>query len=1022
MKILFANPPWWVSNTPLQLSSAEARSLTHAGVRCGSRWPFTLHGQSTPDHFRFGDYLPYPFFLGYAATYARKHLGVPVLLRDSIALRESYHSFFQYLQQQHFSHLVIESATPSWPHDQLLLQEIKRRHPDLRLLLTGPIASKGEEILASGLVHSIIRGEYEKGVTEAIAHDKEGMIDYALLSSAEMNSAPYPYYDDLLAHRYCDSNPRGQRFPQAQVWSSRGCPYKCIFCVWPATMTGNDPDGSGQRKVRHYTADYMEGMLRELVGRYRFQSIYFDDDTFNLGDRHVLAMCEVMQRIALPWSAMCRPDGIRASTWAAMKESGCFGVKLGIESGNQQVVDQIVNKKLDLEEARQTVLYLKQLGMSVHGTFTLGLPGESDAQREETRQFIRSLPFDSLQTSGCAEIEGTPLHTLAQTGVLPSYRGARLDAGYQRHADGAVKLAALNNADSAAESNLLSATTTESTPPPGNCLETILELDQRGDLQALLHYLQGQPYSEELTFALYRLLQEGRVRSAYVLAIVLQASGRQNPLYSLASAVGGELYGDAQATTNALQSLRQQAASLSEQQRPLLEQIVIPLLYNLLLTARSQQNNALIWLALRLLAAIIPSFLPEEARQEPLPASASSSIPSFSGRIHVLDPMFGFYGHHVAVNNAIRDYCQQQGWSSQFYISHLPTHGFTLPEDVQSLFWGVDPNRDLGGERNRLFFNDARHGLTIHATDRIIIHTLYDSILIGLYHWLCSLPELPAQLCLMLRFPPNLMLTIRNIPFWVEPLFALGLQLLNSLRPRVHFFVDSITLRDYYRQLAGIEATLLPISIDFSPFASLPALPAINDTAPTTVLFLGEARGEKGFILLPEAIRLVQQQCSEIIFDLHITNVNPQDQEIIESLRQIAHGVRLTENIRLYGEAYFRKIASADAVLIPYSPLSYTYRTSHIMVEALGCGAPVVVTGEGSWMEQFVRPLQPTPAVVMPEFSAQALAEAVLALHRRKRQYQEAARAIAAQIRAEHNLPRFMQLLLASPRTDHSTE
>ncbi|MBF0097768.1 MAG: radical SAM protein [Magnetococcales bacterium] len=1006
MKILFANPPWWVSRTPLQLDGEEARALTHAGVRCGSRWPFTLHGRSTPDHFCFGDYLPYPFFLGYAATYARQHLGVPVLLRDSIALRESYHSFFQYLQQQRFTHLVLESATPSWPHDRLLLQEIARRYPEMRLILTGPIACKGEEILQEGLVRTIVRGEYEKGVVQAISGGQEGMIAHALLSSTEMNAAPYPYYDDLLAHRYCDSNPVGQRFPQAQVWSSRGCPYKCIFCVWPATMTGNDPDGSGQRKVRHYSPDYMEGMLRELVGRYRFQSIYFDDDTFNLGDRHVLAMCEVMQRLGVPWSAMCRPDGIRASTWAAMKESGCFGVKLGIESGNQQVVDQIVNKRLDLQEARETVLYLKGLGMTVHGTFTFGLPGESEAQREETRQFIRSLPFDSVQTSGCAEIEGTPLHTLAQAGSLSAYRGARLDEGYQRHADGAVKLAAIGGDALGAASEVVA----QSQP----VVEVILELDRQGDLNGLLQYLKNAPIDEEMTFALYRLLQEGRIRSAYVLALWLQASGRQNPLFAIAVAVGGMLYNNDLDAVNALQNLRQQAAALQEVQRPILYQMVIPVLNHLLLTARALQRSALIGMGLRLVGAVMPGYLPPQARQALLAAPSAAS--HFSGRVLVLDPMFGFYGHHVAVNNAIRDYCQQQGWSTRFFISHLPPHDFAMPEDMQSVFWGADPDRELGGERNRLFFQDASSAIRVEAGDRLIIHTLYDSFLIGLYHWLCSLPQLPAQVCIMLRFPPNMMLTVRNIPYWVEPLFALGLQLLDTLRPRVQFFVDSVTLRDYYHELAGVEAQLLPISIDFTPLASL-AVESVEESSVSssmTVLFLGEARGEKGFTLLPEAIRLVQEQCSDIVFDVHITNINPQDQPVLDRLREMGQGVRLTENVRLYGEAYFQKIAAADVVLIPYSPLSYTYRTSHIMVEALGCGRPVVATGESSWMEQFLRPLQPFPAVLMRDFSAQSLAEAVLALYRERERYQKSARDVAPRIRAEHNLPRFMAMLLGT--------
>ena len=205
-------------------------------------------------------------------------------------------------------------------------------------------------------------------------------------------------------------------------------------------MTGNDPDGTNVRTVRHYNPDYMEAFLKEIVAKYGFKTIYFDDDTFNLGNSHVVKMCEVMERIQLPWSAMCRADTIKRESWKLMKDAGCFGVKLGFESGSQRVVDTIVNKHLDLEEAADTVRHLKELGMTVHGTFTYGLPGETKEEMKQTRSYIKSLPFDSIQESGTAEIEGTPLHTLRERGTLEKYNGAVVGKEYTRATDGNKKL------------------------------------------------------------------------------------------------------------------------------------------------------------------------------------------------------------------------------------------------------------------------------------------------------------------------------------------------------------------------------------------------------------------------------------------------------------------------------------------------------------------------------------------------------------------------------------------------------
>jgi radical SAM superfamily enzyme YgiQ (UPF0313 family) len=441
-RVLFSNPPWWVSAETGVLTGWDRMFLGKAGVRAGSRWPYTYTGWSRPGFRHSRDYVPYPFFMGYAATYLAKATGAKVALRDSIASRETYDSYFKYLADQRFDIIFIETATPSWDHDKVLIRKIRKILPHTVVAVAGPIATLGPQILSDAPVDAVIKGEYEKASVKVV-NGTRGVIDFDLLTLEEMNSAPTPYYDDEIAHRYWDSNPQGQRAPHAQVWTSRGCPYKCIFCVWPAAMTGNDPDGSGRRSVRHYSADYMEGFLTDLVGRYDYKSIYFDDDTFNLGNRHTLEMCKVMERIRLPWSAMCRADTIQMDTWRVMKESGCFGVKIGFESGNQFVVDKIVNKHLDLGEAKDVVQQIKSLGMTVHGTFTYGLPGETREQMLQTKQFIKDLGLTTYQESGCAEIEGAPLRTLMERGQLRVYAGASTE-GYDRNSNGNEKFQILS--------------------------------------------------------------------------------------------------------------------------------------------------------------------------------------------------------------------------------------------------------------------------------------------------------------------------------------------------------------------------------------------------------------------------------------------------------------------------------------------------------------------------------------------------------------------------------------------------
>jgi radical SAM superfamily enzyme YgiQ (UPF0313 family) len=442
MKVLFTNPPWWGNQVPRvyrKRFTPIKRSVLRweRGVRSGSRWPHTFLGASSPGNPLFGDYLPFPFFLSYATSYAERGImgRGSVVMRDSIARAETYEDFYSYLAQEEFTHVIIESASPSWEHDQVVIKKIAEILPQAQIAVAGPISTLGKEILETLPVKAVLKGEFEKNSLKFL-NGQLGVIEHDLLTVEEMNSSPYPAFDEDVIKMYSDHNPHGQVFPHFQIWSSRGCPFKCIFCVWPATMTGNDPDGLSRRTVRYYSPEYVEGLIKYGVEKFGFKSIYFDDDTFNLGTSHVRKMCEIMKRVNLPWSAMCRADTIKMELWQEMKDSGCFGVKLGFESGDQNVVDKIVNKHLDLEYAGNVVKHLKKIGMTVHGTFTYGLPGETIENMKRTKQYIKSLPFDSVQESGTAEIEGTPLARLRSVGSLEAYPDANMPSITPIYLDG----------------------------------------------------------------------------------------------------------------------------------------------------------------------------------------------------------------------------------------------------------------------------------------------------------------------------------------------------------------------------------------------------------------------------------------------------------------------------------------------------------------------------------------------------------------------------------------------------------
>jgi radical SAM superfamily enzyme YgiQ (UPF0313 family) len=425
--VLFLNPPWF----------PVVDGKLRRGIRGGSRWPFTLPATFAPDDFKLGSYTPYPMFMGAATAWAREALPSHTIhFRDSIARGESTETFARWLVGMSPDAVILETGASSWENDRKTLAAIKRRWPDCRVAVAGPPARSLSVSEPAGLVDAWLLGEYEKNSVRFI-NGQNGVIPFDLLTEEEMNSMPFPAFDEECAHHYADSNPRGATMPELQLWTSRSCTFRCSWCAWPATMTNDDPDGTKPRAFRHHSPEWVEAFILHRIdiakkAGHPIQSIRLDDDTMNGGNKHTLAMCKVMQRIGLPWSAMCRADMITQPVWQAMKDAGCFGVKLGFESGSQRVVDEIVKKHLNLEKAAETARWLRSIGMSVHGTFTVGMPHETDEEKRQTLEFIGTLletgAIDTYQLSGTAEIPGTPMALTANT-----------DPNYVANSDGGLK-------------------------------------------------------------------------------------------------------------------------------------------------------------------------------------------------------------------------------------------------------------------------------------------------------------------------------------------------------------------------------------------------------------------------------------------------------------------------------------------------------------------------------------------------------------------------------------------------------
>lgn len=418
MKILLCNAPW-IRNGIF-------------GVRAGSRWP----------HFQEDTYLPFPFFLAYAGAVLEKE-GHEVYLIDAIAERIGVNELINRIKQIQPRLVLFEISTPSLDDDLNIAKITKETFGDnLKVAFSGLHYElyHPEFLNKYSFLDFLLYGEYEYTLRDLAKSNDPGKVNGLIYRNPngeiiktpprplieDLDELPWPLRDKLPIYRYSDL-PGGIPSPSLQMWASRGCPYKCIFCAWPQLMYG-----SSRYRARDpvKVVDEMEYCIK----RYGFKSVYFDDDTFNIGNERMSRICEEIRKrkLNIPWAIMARADTSTKEILHSMKEAGLYALKFGVESGVQEIVDRSC-KNLNLEKVSEAVSWCKELGIRVHLTFMFGLPGETKETIKETIRFALGLNPDSVQYSIATPFPGSYYYKLLEgSGQLTTKDWTRYDGA--RHA------------------------------------------------------------------------------------------------------------------------------------------------------------------------------------------------------------------------------------------------------------------------------------------------------------------------------------------------------------------------------------------------------------------------------------------------------------------------------------------------------------------------------------------------------------------------------------------------------------
>src|SRR5271165_6779596 len=389
LKTLFLNPP----------------SFENFDGGAGSRWPATREIES----------YWYPVWLAYPAGMLEgsRLLDAPphhISAQQTIEIAKDY------------EFLVLFTSTPGFPGDIGLSTAIKAANPRIKIAFVGPhVGVLPEKSLRDcPAIDFVVRKEFDYATVEfaqgkpleeilGVSYLKNGSVVHNPDRPETQNLDAFPhvtdvYKRDLDVTRY---NVPFLLYPFVSLYTTRGCPAQCTFCLWPQTL-------SGHPWRKRSSDDVASEMARAKELFPDVKEFFFDDDTFNIQKARTIELCEKLKPLGLTWSCTSRVT-TSYETLKAMKEAGCRLLIVGYESGDPQILKNI-KKGATVERARDFTRDCHKLGLVIHGDFILGLPGETEASIRNTINFAKTLDCETIQVSIAHAFPGTEFYEFAREG------------------------------------------------------------------------------------------------------------------------------------------------------------------------------------------------------------------------------------------------------------------------------------------------------------------------------------------------------------------------------------------------------------------------------------------------------------------------------------------------------------------------------------------------------------------------------------------------------------------------------
>ena len=353
--------------------------------------------------------LYYPYWLAYAVGVLEK-AGFEVQFIDAPAMGMKEDEVVKRITEYSPELLIVDSTTPSFYNDAAILSKLKKETGAISIMVGTHVSATVEESLKHCEdIDGIARKEYDYIVRDIAIKLNEGE-DYHdvnglsyLKDDQVINNPDMPYIQNLdelpfvseVYHRHfkdCYHNYfyGANLHPIMVILSGRGCPFKCVYCLYPQVMTGHR---FRVRSPKNFVdeLEYIQKTFPDV------KEVFIEDDTFTINKNRVREICsEIINReMKITWSTNSRAD-VDQETLDMMKKAGCRELCVGFESGDQGVLDNI-QKKLKLDQQLAFMKSAKKADIIIHGCFLVGNPGETRETLNSTLKFALELNPDTAQ-------------------------------------------------------------------------------------------------------------------------------------------------------------------------------------------------------------------------------------------------------------------------------------------------------------------------------------------------------------------------------------------------------------------------------------------------------------------------------------------------------------------------------------------------------------------------------------------------------------------------------------------------